>query len=595
WQDDSQSDADGDSLANVDEYINGCNPNDPDTDDDGLTDFEEVVNYGTDPLSPDSDGDGLTDFQEVRDYGTDPLSGDSDSDGLTDWEEVNIHRTNPISADTDGDGMPDGWEVTYLLDPLAKNDWRADPDDDGLNNLEEYANGCNPNNSDSDGDGMPDGWEVGCGLNPVRGDAQEDADGDGYSNLIEFERGGMPTDANSLPAFLSFHVQSDGPLIQSAIDSAINGDTVVLEPGVFQQQIDFKGKNLTVRSRDPDDPEIVEATIIDGGGEGSVVSFAAGEDESCVLAGLTITNGNYGVRCESSSPTISKCNILENAGPGIRCRESDASMINCSISDNGGAGIDSRSTLGKSGTVITCCDIVGNGAQGVYSQGSRGSISNCLIAGNGAEGIHTQRDMGLIIANCTIVENAACGIYCERSRIIVTNSVIRENWPEQISACSGLIGYSNVEDGWPGQGNIDVDPCFVKPGRWIDVNDSNLVVEPGDPNAIWVEGDYHLVAESLCIDAGDPNYSAVPNETDIDGQPRIIGGRVDIGADESVMEVAMSFTPQSPNPGSEGNWVKAHCVLPEGFEVEDVDTNSPAILEGLGIESDHMNVFINEE
>jgi hypothetical protein len=61
------------------------------------------------------------------------------------------------------------------------------------------------------------------------------------------------------------------------------------------------------------------------------------------------------------------------------------------------------------------------------------------------------------------------------------------------------------------------------------------------------------------------------------------------------MEVAMRFTPQALNPGGEGNWIKAHCVLPEGFGVEDVDTNSPAILEPLGIESDHMNVFINEE
>jgi parallel beta-helix repeat protein len=596
WQDDSQADPDGDSLTNVDEYVNGCNPNDPDTDDDGLTDFEEVVSYGTDPLSADSDGDGLTDIEEVRDYGTDPLSDDSDEDGLTDFEEVNVYHTDPLSDDSDSDGMPDGWEVSNSLNPLAKNDCQADNDDDGLRNIDEYINGCNPNDSDSDNDGMSDDWEVMYGLNPVQDDAELDSDGDGYSNLIEFTRDSIPTDANSLP-ISTFFVPSDFNSVQMAIDSAIKGDTIVLEPGVYYESIDFNGiEELMIRSTEPEDGNVVAATVIDGAGEGPVVTFAAGEDASCVLAGLTITNGNYGVYCKSSSPTISKCDISENAGPGIRCRQSDATMINCSISDNGGAGIDSRSALGENGAVITCCDIVGNAAQGVHSQGSRGSISNCLIAGNGAEGINSQGDMSLIVANCTIVENAACGIYCERSRIIVTNSVIRENWPEQISECSGLIGYSNVEDGWPGQGNIDVDPCFVEPGRWIDVNDSNLVVEPGDPNAIWVEGDYHLLLDSLCIDAGDPNYSPVPNETDIDGQPRIIGGRVDIGADESVMEVAIRFTPQGLNAGSEGNWFKAHCVLPEGFEVEDVDTNSPVKIIGpFELECEYMNVFISDD
>ena len=48
----------------------------------------------------------------------------------------------------------------------------------------------------------------------------------------------------------------------------------------------------------------------------------------------------------------------------------------------------------------------------------------------------------------------------------------------------------------------------------------------------WVEGDYHLLPESPCINAGDPDFVAEPNETDLDGLPRVIGSRIDMGAYE---------------------------------------------------------------
>jgi hypothetical protein len=61
------------------------------------------------------------------------------------------------------------------------------------------------------------------------------------------------------------------------------------------------------------------------------------------------------------------------------------------------------------------------------------------------------------------------------------------------------------------------------------------------------------------------------------------------------IEVWMKFTPQALNPGSGGKWVKAHFVLPAEFGIEDVDANTPAVIAPLGIESDHINVFINED
>jgi hypothetical protein len=83
-----------------------------------------------------------------------------------------------------------------------------------------------------------------------------------------------------------------------------------------------------------------------------------------------------------------------------------------------------------------------------------------------------------------------------------------------------------------GPGNIDADPCFIALGYWADANDPNIIVKPNDPNAAWLDGDYHLLSTSPCINTGDPNFIPEPNETDLDGLPRVIGGRIDMGAYE---------------------------------------------------------------
>jgi hypothetical protein len=107
------------------------NPAKPDTDGEGLTDWQEI-NF-SDPLLLDTDGDLLNDSEEWK-WGTDPWNPDTDGDGLIDGHE-DFFNTNLTNPDSDNDGVNDSEEINLHLDPLLN-----DTDGDGL----------------LDGDGIPD-------------------------------------------------------------------------------------------------------------------------------------------------------------------------------------------------------------------------------------------------------------------------------------------------------------------------------------------------------------------------------------------------------------------------------------------------------
>jgi hypothetical protein len=204
------------------------------------------------------------------------------------------------------------------------------------------------------------------------------------------------------------------------------------------------------------------------------------------------------------------------------------------------------------------------------------------------------------IINSTISGNRAGGgggIYCLRTTENISNCILWDNtapYAPQLHTITNPT-YTCIQD-WPtgGQGNILADPCFADQGYW----DPNGTPDD-DTDDLWVEGDYHLLPGSPCIDRGDPNYPHDPNQTDIDGEPRVFAGRIDIGADEfvPVTQVPLKLTPRAFNPTSQGRWIKAHMVLPEGCATDDVDTNTPAVLTFIGrsVPSDHIDAFINDE
>ena len=101
---DAGLDGDGDGATNLEEFENLTDPNNPDTDADGLLDGDEISLYGSDPLLSDTDGDGIDDGDEINQFGTDPTLADSDGDSVGDGSEINEHGTDPLLSDTDGDG-----------------------------------------------------------------------------------------------------------------------------------------------------------------------------------------------------------------------------------------------------------------------------------------------------------------------------------------------------------------------------------------------------------------------------------------------------------------------------------------------------------
>jgi parallel beta-helix repeat protein len=281
--------------------------------------------------------------------------------------------------------------------------------------------------------------------------------------------------------------------IRHAVQDANEGDTLVVAPGVYRETVSFGGKALSIESTNPLDPAIVATTVIEGTTEG--VSFTNGEDAASVLAGFTIRGATRGVYCQGAAPTIAHCQIVENTEAGIKLWDS-----------------------------------------------SHPTVANCIIAGNGGDGLEMWAGRGSrvipyndpTILHCTIVGNRGHGL--GGGRPIVVNTIVRANalapGTVQISTEGGSVTYSDVEGGYSGAGNLDADPMFIAPGYWADPVNPDEPAAPGEEQAVWVGGDYHLQPASPCIDAGAPVPDSGWALFDVDGQERPVGLRSDIGGDE---------------------------------------------------------------
>ena len=304
--------------------------------------------------------------------------------------------------------------------------------------------------------------------------------------------------------------------IQVGIDAASDGDTVIVAEGIYLENIHFKGNNIRLMSTDPLDPDVVANTIIDGSQAGSVVIFAGEEDQTCVLSGFTIRNGSG------------------SAGGGICGNGTHATIENNVITHNsaryygwpmGGGGLCHCDGTIRNNVIIGNSAGWGGGLAFCGGTIERNVISGNLAWPSGGGGLAF---CGGIIRNNVIIGNSAGrggGLYrCDGT---ITNCII---WRNVATDGSQLIDssaptYSCIE-GWTGgdEGNISEDP------RFVDADNGNFRLLPSSP----------------CIDAGSLSaalrpWVSLPGEgarlswslgEDLDGNPRISGKGIDMGAYE---------------------------------------------------------------
>jgi outer membrane protein assembly factor BamB len=307
------------------------------------------------------------------------------------------------------------------------------------------------------------------------------------------------------------------------------------------------------------------------GGGGVCIENASPLIRNCVITNNSSSEEGGGIYSYTSvGPTIINCDIRNNTsfvGGGICSGWSGPTIIGCRISGNhataSGGGIywsASSATM-----TINDCNIIGNTADskggGIYAsmmvkinrsviagnlapQGGGGIylyscgmyINNSIVAGNFSQsnggGVYDYRS-GILPEGCTFAGNTAGGsgggAYFESGGSLSGNNSIF--WGNSDSSGTGLTAqispsqvatalFSCIQDDDPNDadipfggednGNIDDDPIFVDSAN----------------------GDYHLQKNSPCIEAGNPLSAFEPGATDIDGQPRVIGRVIDMGADE---------------------------------------------------------------
>jgi predicted outer membrane repeat protein len=278
--------------------------------------------------------------------------------------------------------------------------------------------------------------------------------------------------------------------IQRGIKLSTNNDTVLLEPGVYNENIDYKGKNIIIGSRFllTKDTSFISLTRIKGNPGNNVVKFLNNEGNNAVLTGVTIENGRDvqeggGIYCRGSKPTLRNLKIINNSsvgfGGGLACRDNANPIL---------LDITFKNNTSSMGGGISC---IGN---------SNPRIERVLLSKNTAtwqgNALNILSGSNPEIINCTITQNlgSPTGAYIEHSSPLFLNSILWGNDNSEIKLFSAEINiaYSDIKGG---KNNI-----IYESGYTINWLQNNINVDPEFED---ITGDnFHLKKNSPCIDAG---------------------------------------------------------------------------------------------
>ena len=388
------------------------------------------------------------------------------------------------------------------------------------------------------------------------------------------------------------HVPTDYPTIQQAIDSASNGDTVLVAPGTYFEVLIIHGKNVSLASHYiiTQDTAYISKTIIEAQCGGSVISFDS-VDQTAMLCGFTIQGGGgsllgneSGIICTSSSPKLLNLSVSKNQGTGVRCISSNPILRHVTITRNhgwdgfpmgygneGGGLHCSNSNPILEDVIISNNSAISTGG-GIALCNSNPILTNVLIKGNSTLGMEITGGTnafggGLycyssnpIMINVIISNNSTsnggmgAGIFCENSSPYLTNLTITDN-----TGSSGSVycfRNSNPEFINSILWNKTLKEIFCDPmykGNSITITNSDIrggkdsIIINTQDTITWLDGNinadplftssnvnpYALLTGSPCIDAGTPDTTGLHLPlVDLTGNPRIWNERIDMGAYE---------------------------------------------------------------
>ena len=248
-------------------------------------------------------------------------------------------------------------------------------------------------------------------------------------------------------------IPTDYETIQEGIDAALPGDTVLVEPGIYIENISFSGKNIVVASLflTTSDTSYISQTIIDGDQNNSVVRFESMEDSTALLTGFTITNGfnslgGGGILCFAfSSPSLENLTIKGNTGAGgggVMCfGYANPHISNVTIMENTsvlfGGGLYCEFSSNPSLDHVTIRDNISlqDGGGLYFLDSCKAQLNNVLIENNHAEryggGLGCENGSDISLTQVELYNNSANsfggGMYNLAASPNINNSLIQNN------------------------------------------------------------------------------------------------------------------------------------------------------------------------